>query len=77
MPPYPTEAEARQATTCPGCRKRKDAGCIVCWHCFKYRTDCTPLKYWTAGLDGKRATTADEMLAGWLAMLNGKGASRE
>lgn len=73
---YPTEEQARKATTCPGCGKAKDTGLIVCWHCFKYRTDCTPFKYWTAGPDGTTARTADDMLAGWLAML-GKAVRHE
>jgi len=74
---YPTEAEAREATVCPGCGKAKETGLIVCWQCFKYRTDCTPMKYWTTAPDGKTAKTGDEMLAGWLAMLGRKAARHE
>jgi len=36
---------ARDLELCPGCGEPKQSGCIVCWDCFKYRTDKTPLKY--------------------------------
>ncbi len=37
--------EARLSEVCPGCNKPKALELVVCWHCFKYRTDKTPLKY--------------------------------
>ena len=40
----------RALQTCPGCGKAKQAGCVVCWDCFKYRTDITPLKYFDGSL---------------------------
>jgi hypothetical protein len=39
-----TENELRQRTTCVVCGKPN--GGVVCWHCFKYETRFTPLKYW-------------------------------
>ena len=72
MPTISTEAEARQSPQCPGCGKAKEIGCVVCWRCYKQRTDCIPLKHWTAGRDGSPAKTADEALAAWLLMLNGR-----
>jgi hypothetical protein len=48
---YPQEAErrAREAPYCQACGCRKEpsgpAGLLVCWECFKYRQDITPLKY--------------------------------
>ncbi len=37
---------ARAGKVCLGCGEPKEAGVlIVCWNCFKYRTDITPLKY--------------------------------
>ena len=40
-----TEQEARLSHTCLGCGKPKGLELVVCWDCFKYRTDKTPLKY--------------------------------
>ena len=40
-----TEEQARLSQTCPGCGKPKALELVVCWGCFKYRTDVTPLKY--------------------------------
>ena len=34
----------RQIEYCRGCGGSKQIGCIVCWDCFKYRTDITPFK---------------------------------
>lgn len=39
------ESHLRALTTCCGCGGHKDTGCVVCWQCFKYREDITPLKY--------------------------------
>ena len=39
------ESHLRSLTTCCGCGKPKDIGLVVCWECFKYRQDITPLKY--------------------------------
>ena len=44
------ESHARALPTCPGCGKPKQLGCIVCWDCFKYRSDITPLKYYDGSL---------------------------
>lgn len=41
-----SEAQAREALTCVGCGKPKDKGLVVCWACFKHRTDVEPLKYY-------------------------------
>ncbi len=45
-----SETEARQETVCRGCGKEKSVGCVVCWTCFKHRTDITPLKYYEGTL---------------------------
>jgi len=37
------ECQVRATAVCPGCGKPKEAGCIVCWSCFKYREQS--LKY--------------------------------
>ena len=42
-----TENKARESLICPGCGKQKNPGLVVCWHCFKYRIDITPLKYFS------------------------------
>ncbi len=39
------EQEARLSEVCPACGKPKGLELVVCWHCFKYRTDKTPFKY--------------------------------
>ena len=39
------EEQARKETTCRGCGTVKELGMVVCWQCFKYRQDVTPLKY--------------------------------
>jgi len=39
------ETEIRKSCLCPGCGNVKPVGCVVCWDCFKYRQDVTPLKY--------------------------------
>lgn len=44
-----TETQARNSSECIGCGKDNPAGCIVCWQCFKYRTDIVPLKQWNGG----------------------------
>ena len=44
--------EYRKSETCPGCGKPKQVGCVVCWNCFKYRQDVTPLKYFDGYVDG-------------------------
>lgn len=53
------EAAARNLNQCPGCGGEKQRGCVVCWPCFKHRTDVTPLKYF------------DGSLLEWIDMLNG------
>ena len=41
------ETLARADSKCRGCGTPKHPGLlIVCWSCFKYRTDITPLKYY-------------------------------
>jgi hypothetical protein len=40
----------RESLLCFGCGREKAVGLTVCWSCFKYREDITPLKYWTGGL---------------------------
>ena len=37
--------QARLSHTCPACGKPKSLELVVCWNCFKYRTDKTPFKY--------------------------------
>lgn len=48
MPNSP-DAEEKEAcrlrATCV-CGGPKEPGCLVCWDCFKHRTDITPLKYY-------------------------------
>lgn len=39
------EKQARDMTFCMGCGEGKAVGLVVCWHCFKYREDITPFKY--------------------------------
>lgn len=41
-----TEQEARNSETCPACDEPKGQELLVCWQCFKYRTDKTPFKYY-------------------------------
>ena len=38
-----SEEIARSSDRC-ACGKRKSPGDVVCWNCFKYRTDIVPLK---------------------------------
>jgi hypothetical protein len=38
------EEIARDSDTC-ACGREKSVGIVVCWRCFKYRTDIVPLKY--------------------------------
>ena len=56
------ESHLRQLTTCCGCGGSKEVGCVVCWNCFKHRTDITPLKY-----DGR--TVADWLNANKIGLL--------
>jgi hypothetical protein len=44
------EEQLRAETTCRGCGGQKALGQLVCWGCFKRRTDVTPLKDWTGGI---------------------------
>lgn len=45
------EAAERNNETCCGCGKAKELPRqVVCWKCFKYRTDVTPLKYFDGSL---------------------------
>jgi len=46
------DKKLRDSETCEGCGSRKDKGTVVCWDCFKYRTDVTPLKYFQGSLTG-------------------------
>ena len=39
------EDYARRLSVCPGCNGPKDLGHIVCWDCFKYRSDVPVFKY--------------------------------
>ncbi len=41
-----SEDQARTEQTCRGCGDDKGLGLVVCWGCFKYRTDFTPFKYY-------------------------------
>ena len=45
------ENAVRKETHCRGCGGAKPEGCVVCWNCFKYRSDVTPFKYFDGGLD--------------------------
>ena len=40
----------RNEEVCRGCGRPKDKGVPVCWDCFKYRKDITPLKYFDGDL---------------------------
>jgi len=40
------EDRERTELYCKGCDNPKAIGLIVCWKCFKYRPDVTPLKYY-------------------------------
>lgn len=44
------ENNAREEVTCRGCGEEKGLGTLVCWSCFKHRTDIVPLKYSGLGL---------------------------
>jgi len=46
-----SDNELRRQTVCSGCGQSKDVGCVVCWNCFKYRQDVTPLKYFDGGVE--------------------------
>ncbi|MCX7428806.1 MAG: hypothetical protein NTW96_24670 [Planctomycetia bacterium] len=50
------EETMRAEAVCRGCGKPKDAGCIVCWGCFKYRTDITPFKWFDGTIEEWIAT---------------------
>lgn len=48
-----TVKQARLSSVCCGCGEPKESGenaLIVCWDCFKYRTDIIPFKYFGAPL---------------------------
>lgn len=45
------EIIARQETNCRGCNRSKKTGLVVCWDCFKYRKDITPVKYFNEFLE--------------------------
>lgn len=47
----PKEREMRNSQVCLGCNKEKQLGTVVCWNCFKYRTDATPLKYFQGTIE--------------------------
>ena len=49
LPDPDLEHLMRQETVCRGCQT-EDLGTLVCWHCFKYRDDIQPLKYWPHGV---------------------------
>ena len=51
------ETKARKLDVCSGCGEFKAVGLIVCWECFKYRTDVKPFKY------------ADMTLLNWLKLI--------
>lgn len=47
----PNETDRQRAErVCIGCGKPKEIGLVVCWHCFKYREDTQPYKYWQGEL---------------------------
>lgn len=48
--PIISEDQARAEMYCRGCGENKDLGLVVCWNCFKYRTDVKPLKYYSGDL---------------------------
>lgn len=51
--------QAKTETICKGCGEPKDVGMIVCWECFKYRTDITSLKYYEGTFAGWLETTKE------------------
>jgi len=50
------EDTLRRETTCRGCGKPKAVGDVVCWPCFKGRTDIVPLKWFDGTLEQWLAT---------------------
>jgi hypothetical protein len=45
------DEQMRTETQCRGCGEPKDIGLVVCWICFKYRTDIpVTLKYYQGTL---------------------------
>ena len=45
-----TEEQMRKTDICEGCKSCKVIGTIVCWNCYKYRRDITPLKYFNGSV---------------------------
>lgn len=43
--------EARAAEICLGCMADKPKGTVLCWNCYKYRTDITPFKDFHGSLE--------------------------
>lgn len=41
----------RNEPVCRACGERKDAGCLVCWDCFKGRRGRPAFKYYNGTLD--------------------------
>lgn len=60
--------EYRIAAICAGCQCTKDVGLLVCWNCFKYRSDLTPYRYFYEAGRG-------DFLA-WLAYVNAQSVAR-
>lgn len=54
-----TQEEAKASELCAGCNRHKDIGLIVCWKCFKYRTDITPFKYFEGTFEEWQKMLAD------------------
>ena len=45
------ERAHRDSSICAGCHKVKDIGLVVCWNCYKYRTDIKPFKYFQGDIE--------------------------
>ena len=59
-----SENEARSFVYCPACGKEKDSGLVVCWECFKYSKDFTPLKYYQGSFENWLAEVWNENKGG-------------
>lgn len=46
-----SEQKYRDMSDCPACGDRKGLGPLLCWDCFKYRTDITPFKYYNGDIE--------------------------
>lgn len=45
------EKNARKSDICLACLADKEPGNVLCWNCYKYRTDITPYKDFHGSLE--------------------------